>query len=561
MFQWMVLALIPMLLVTGCGDLEPEMQDTRTVILDMDYNQKSSSRSSSSVSASDLIPYNTHLILALPSWEYLTSNYNNFYSSFGQGLRNTADKKVSLEIPLNTQMKIFAFLFRENYSESDLFSAIREVGYYGESQIFSIDTQTNNLSLDVTLIQVASTGTTDTTPPTASVIAATITTSGNAVVQSTEIGTAYLVKTTVSVSDVITNNTVPPDSQWNSVPISSENINTNLPAAGLEIGTYKVYAEDTAGNVSSPSSNSVTVATNDTTAPTASVTPDNITSSGNAHVQSTETGTAYLVNTAVTVSNLGNITGAADNQTNSVIISLANTDTMLSATGLLMGTYKVYTEDAAGNLSGPSSDNVTIAGLVDIDRNAYSTVVIGTQNWMAENLKVTKYRNGDNITNITTNADWNSNTSGAYGVYDNDETTYLNSYGRLYNWYAVDNSTGVLCPEGWHVPTTDEYDDLATYLGGVSVAGGKMKETGDTYWQSESSGTTNSSGFTSRGSGRRGYSNGNYASIEDYTYYWSSNFTGSTGYYHFLTYNGATLGGSGSSANKNYGFSVRCLED
>jgi uncharacterized protein (TIGR02145 family) len=561
MFQWMVLALIPMLLVTGCGDLEPEMQDTRTVILDMDYNQKSSSRSSSSVSASDLIPYNTHLILALPSWEYLTSNYNNFYSSFGQGLRNTADKKVSLEIPLNTQMKIFAFLFRENYSESDLFSAIREVGYYGESQTFSINTQTNNLSLDVTLIQVASTGTTDTTPPTASVIAATITTSGNAVVQSTEIGTAYLVKTTVSVSDVITNNTVPPDSQWNSVPISSENINTNLPAAGLEIGTYKVYAEDTAGNVSSPSSNSVTVATNDTTAPTASVTPDNITSSGNAHVQSTETGTAYLVNTAVTVSNLGNITGAADNQTNSVIISLANTDTMLSATGLLMGTYKVYTEDAAGNLSGPSSDNVTIAGLVDIDRNAYSTVVIGTQNWMAENLKVTKYRNGDNITNITTNADWNSNTSGAYGVYDNDETTYLNTYGRLYNWYAVDNSTGVLCPEGWHVPTTDEYDDLATYLGGVSVAGGKMKETGDTYWQSESSGTTNSSGFTARGSGRRGYSNGNYASIEDYTYYWSSNFTGSNGYYHLLTYNGATLGGSGSSANKNYGFSVRCLED
>jgi len=344
--QCLLPVLISLSLFTGCGDLEPEMQDTRTVILNMDYNQKSSSRSSSSVSASDLIPYNTHLILALPSWEYLTSNYNNFYSSFGQGLRNTADKKVSLEIPLNTQMKIFAFLFRENYSESDLFSAIREVGYYGESQIFSIDTQTNNLSLDVTLIQVASTGTTDTTPPTASVIAATITTSGNAVVQSTEIGTAYLVKTTVSVSDVITNNTVPPDSQWNSVPISSENINTNLPAAGLEIGTYKVYAEDTAGNVSSPSSNSVTVATNDTTAPTASVTPDNITSSGNAHVQSTETGTAYLVNTAVTVSNLGSITGAADNQTNSDNISLANTDTMLSATGLVTGTYKVYAVDA-----------------------------------------------------------------------------------------------------------------------------------------------------------------------------------------------------------------------
>jgi len=80
MLQWMVLALIPIYLVTGCGDLEPEMQDTRTVILNMDFHGKSSSRSSSSVSASELSQYNTHLILALPSGEVLTSNYKNFYS-------------------------------------------------------------------------------------------------------------------------------------------------------------------------------------------------------------------------------------------------------------------------------------------------------------------------------------------------------------------------------------------------------------------------------------------------------------------------------------------------
>ena len=151
MSQWMVLALMPIYLVTGCGNLEPEMQDTRTVILNMDFHGKSSSRSSSSVSASELSQYNTHLILALPSGEVLTSNYKNFYSSFAQGLMNTADKKVSLEIPLNTQMKIFAFLFKENYSMSELFSGVREVGYYGESQSFSIGTQTNNLSLGITL--------------------------------------------------------------------------------------------------------------------------------------------------------------------------------------------------------------------------------------------------------------------------------------------------------------------------------------------------------------------------------------------------------------------------
>ena len=162
MLRCTFLLLIPLFFFTGCGDLEPNMQDTRTVILNMDFHGKSSSRSSSSVSASELNQYNTHLILAVPSWEYLTSNYKNFPNqdcpetlpcSFAQGLMNTEDKKVSLEIPLNTQMKIFAFLFQseEDYSMSELFSGTPTVGYYGESQTFSIGTQTNNLSLGITL--------------------------------------------------------------------------------------------------------------------------------------------------------------------------------------------------------------------------------------------------------------------------------------------------------------------------------------------------------------------------------------------------------------------------
>ena len=147
----LILVLMPLFLFTGCGDLEPDMQDTRIVSLNMNFHGKASSRSSSSVSAAELSQYNTHLILALPSWEYLTSSYKNFYSSFAQGLMNTADKKVSLEIPLNTQMKIFAFLFKENYSMYELFSATRTVGYYGESQTFSISANTNSLSLGITL--------------------------------------------------------------------------------------------------------------------------------------------------------------------------------------------------------------------------------------------------------------------------------------------------------------------------------------------------------------------------------------------------------------------------
>ena len=156
---YLLFAVVPLLLLAGCGDLEPDMQDTRTVSLNMDFHGKSSSRGSSSVSTTELNQYNTHLILALPSWEYLTSSYKNFYSSFAQELMNAENKKVSLEIPLNTQMKIFAFLFKESYSMFELFSEVRKVGYYGESQPFSIDAQTNDLRLSISLVQVPGTGT------------------------------------------------------------------------------------------------------------------------------------------------------------------------------------------------------------------------------------------------------------------------------------------------------------------------------------------------------------------------------------------------------------------
>tara|TARA_B100000686_G_C16654383_1_gene897300 strand:+ start:362 stop:1282 length:921 start_codon:yes stop_codon:yes gene_type:complete len=143
--------LIPLLIFTACGDLEPDMQDKRSVILSMDFHGESSSRSSYSVSESEISEYNTHLILALPSSEYLTNSYQNYYSSFAQGLMNTADNKVILEIPLNTQMKIFAFLFKNNYSIYELFLGNQDVVYYGESSIFSISTNSDSLNLGVTL--------------------------------------------------------------------------------------------------------------------------------------------------------------------------------------------------------------------------------------------------------------------------------------------------------------------------------------------------------------------------------------------------------------------------
>ncbi len=159
MLKWPIFWLIPFFLFSGCGDLEPEMQDTRSVILKMDFNQRSTSRNSG-VSQAEVSNHKTHLIFALPSGENLSSNYKNYYSSFAQELMNPLDNKVSLEIPLNTQMKIFAFLFSEDYTMPQLFSGVREVGYYGQSQLFSIGKNTNNLSLGITL---QSAGTTDDT--------------------------------------------------------------------------------------------------------------------------------------------------------------------------------------------------------------------------------------------------------------------------------------------------------------------------------------------------------------------------------------------------------------
>jgi len=160
-------------------------------------------------------------------------------------------------------------------------------------------------------------------------------------------------------------------------------------------------------------------------------------------------------------------------------ISQRTATVTFSATGV---TNQMVTVTQAAN----TSNTVT-----DIDGNVYNIVVIGTQTWMKENLKVTKYKNGDAIQNVTNNSTWSSLTTGAYGDYDNTPSNST-TYGRLYNWYVVNDSRGV-CPTGWHVPTDLEWNTLTTYLGGESVAGGKMKST--TGWYNNGNGT-NTSGFT-----------------------------------------------------------------
>jgi len=148
--------------------------------------------------------------------------------------------------------------------------------------------------------------------------------------------------------------------------------------------------------------------------------------------------------------------------------------------------------------TGPESTTETVT---DIDGNVYKTVIIGNQCWMAENLRVTHYKNGDAIPNITDDSEWRSTEEGVYCHFYYD-STYSSLYGCLYNYYTIEDSRG-LAPEGWHVPTLSDWMTLIDYLGGKEVAGGKMKETGTEHWESPNEGATNESGFTLLPNGSR----------------------------------------------------------
>jgi len=194
--------------------------------------------------------------------------------------------------------------------------------------------------------------------------------------------------------------------------------------------------------------------------------------------------------------------------------------------------------------------------VTDIDGNTYQTSRIGNQEWMVENLRVTKYNDNTVIDQITSNTIWSGLTTGAWCWYDNDNSND-NPYGKLYNWYAV--NTNKLCPTDWHVPSDTEWTMLTDYLGGTSIAGGKMKETGTTHWISPNTGATNESGFTGLPGGRRN-TNGGFLFIGNYGYWWSkSESSSSDAWYRYLDY----LDGSVFRFNfdKRYGFSVRCVRD
>jgi uncharacterized protein (TIGR02145 family) len=188
-----------------------------------------------------------------------------------------------------------------------------------------------------------------------------------------------------------------------------------------------------------------------------------------------------------------------------------------------------------------------------MDGNTYKTIRIGQQIWMAEDLKTAKYNDGTAIPNITDNTEWISSYTPGYCWYNNDKDTYKPAYGALYNWYAV--STGMLCPQGWHVPSDNDWTILENFLGYEGV-GGQLKEVGTAHWASPNQGATNGTGFTALPGGSR-TTDGLFDGIGLYNNWWTSTDGEGSAYYRSASYDS----GETSSGAMDYtvGAAVRCI--
>jgi uncharacterized protein (TIGR02145 family) len=208
-----------------------------------------------------------------------------------------------------------------------------------------------------------------------------------------------------------------------------------------------------------------------------------------------------------------------------------------------------------GKTTAVFNPSLKYGSMTDQDGNVYKTITIGTQTWMAENLRTTKYRDGSAIPNVTGNSDWVAITTGAFCTNNYiPEADPSVTYGRLYNWYTVNDSRNI-APAGWHVPADTEWTTLITYLGGENAAGGKMKEIGITHWYNPNGGATNESGFTALPTGLRESFDGTFVNVGYYGYYWSS-----TNAWHCEVYYWDAKAYR-SGFYKTSGFAVRLVKD
>jgi len=229
-------------------------------------------------------------------------------------------------------------------------------------------------------------------------------------------------------------------------------------------------------------------------------------------------------------------------------------------TGLTSGT-EYYVRAYASNIAGTSYGNEIhfTTPVEDADGNIYSTIMIGEQIWLAQNLKTTKLSDGSNIPMIADNVAWNSLSTPGYCWYRNDENSNKALYGALYNWFAV--SSGKLCPDGWHVPDDQEWTTLIDYLGGGYNAGGLLKESGTEHWVSPNVSASNKFGFTALPGGyRTGLYVGSFRTKRFYGWWWTSTEIDLSGARARLMTYDASECVPGTAFKKN-GYSVRCVKD
>ncbi|HPH81405.1 MAG TPA: FISUMP domain-containing protein [Flavobacteriales bacterium] len=204
--------------------------------------------------------------------------------------------------------------------------------------------------------------------------------------------------------------------------------------------------------------------------------------------------------------------------------------------------------------------NVSYGQLVDQEGNVYKTISIGSQEWMAENLKASIYRNGDVIATNLIDSEWpiaNDSNIGAWAYYNNN-SLYNCPYGKLYNWSAVNDSRNV-CPAGWHVPSDAEWATLSAYLVNDSLTGGKLKSSGLDYWISPNLDASNESGFSSLPGGAR-FAGGIYSEMGYSGYWWSATeYATDFAWGRMLSYDSGLIQINGSSGQ--VGCSVRCVMD
>lgn len=195
--------------------------------------------------------------------------------------------------------------------------------------------------------------------------------------------------------------------------------------------------------------------------------------------------------------------------------------------------------------------------VTDIEGNTYKTVKIGTQVWMAENLKTTKFNDGTDIASVIDSIAWRNLTTPGYCMYNKNDTVFKRTYGLLYNGYTADS--GKVCPTGWHLPENEEWQLLSDFLADSLYGGGKLKETGTTHWKTPNRGATNTSGFSALPAGIR-YFEGSFTALLYYTAFWSATASGNDVEGYTSLYYGDAKVKTGY-ASKKHGFSIRCIKD